>query len=110
MIALPAALALAIGAGPASTAGSDTAPNPPAQAPPGIAELADQIIGWLKWGVLVAGLLGVLVCAGMIIFGRRHRGGLAQEGLVGSLWVMGGLTLASLAAVLVGAFASAGAQ
>jgi hypothetical protein len=46
----------------------------------------------------------------MIIIGRRHRGGLAQEGLLGSLWVLGGLTLASLAAVLVSAFAGAVTQ
>ncbi len=83
-------------------------PNPPPQAPPGIEELADQLIGWLKWGVLSAGMIGILICAGMIIVGRRHRGGLAQEGLIGSLWVMGGLALASLAAVLVGTFAGLG--
>ena len=85
-------------------------PNPPPQAPAGIDRLAGQIVGWLKWGVLVVGVAGILACAGMIIIGRRHRGGLAQEGLIGSLWVLGGLTLASLAAVLVGAFAGMGAQ
>ncbi|HEY0573556.1 MAG TPA: hypothetical protein VGD73_05595 [Pseudonocardia sp.] len=84
--------------------------NPPPQAPPGIDQLASQIVGWLKWGVLVVGVAGILVCAAVIIIGRRHRGGLAQEGLIGSLWVLGGLTLASLAAVLVGAFAGPGAQ
>jgi hypothetical protein len=87
---------------------STPVPNPPPQAPPGIEEVADQLIGWLKWGVLTAGMIGILVCAGMIIVGRRQRGGLAQEGLVGSLWVMGGLALASLAAVLVDTFAGLG--
>jgi len=95
-------------------AGADTVPtqvpDPPPQAPPGIDYLAGQIVGWLKWGVLVVGVAGILVCAGAIIIGRRHRGGLAQEGLVGSLWVLGGLTMAALAAVLAGAFAGLGAQ
>jgi hypothetical protein len=90
--------------------GSEPAPNPPPQAPPGIAELADQVIAWLKWGVLAAGMVGILVCAGMIIIGHRRRGGLAQEGLIGSVWVLGGLALASVAAVLVGAFAGVGAR
>lgn len=89
---------------------SEPAPNPPPQAPPGIGELADQVIAWLKWGVLAAGMVGILVCAGMIIIGHRRRGGLAQEGLIGSVWVLGGLALASVAAVLVGAFAGAGAR
>ncbi|MBO0849284.1 MAG: hypothetical protein J2P20_07475 [Pseudonocardia sp.] len=89
---------------------SEPTPNPPPQAPPGIGELADQVIAWLKWAVLAAGMIGILVCAGMIIVGRRRRGGLAQEGLIGSVWVLGGLALASVAAVLVGAFAGAGAR
>jgi hypothetical protein len=102
MIAARTALVTPIGTG--------SAPNPPPQAPPGINELANELIGWLKWGVLAVGITGILVCAGMIIIGRRHRGGLAQEGLLGSLWVLGGLTLASLAAVLVSAFAGAVTQ
>jgi hypothetical protein len=65
---------------------------------------ADQILGWLKWGVLVAGVLGILVCAIMIIIGRRNRSATAYEGLVGSAWILGGLALASVAAVIVGAF------
>lgn len=89
---------------------SEPPPNPPPQAPPGIGELAEQVIAWLKWGVLAAGMIGILVCAGMIIVGRRRRGGLAQEGLIGSVWVLGGLALASVAAVLVGAFAGVGAR
>ena len=79
-------------------------PNPGPTAPPGLGELADQLLGWLKWGVLVAGVLGILVCAMMLIIGRRNRSATAYEGLVGSAWVIGGLALASVAALLVGAF------
>jgi hypothetical protein len=80
-------------------------PDPPPQAPPGLEELAGHLIGWLKWGVLTAGMIALLVCAIMIIVGRRNRGGLAHEGVRGSLWVLGGLTLAALATVLVGTVA-----
>ena len=88
------------GSGPAT-------PSPP---PLGMDALADQVLGWLRWGVLAAGVLGMLACAAMVLVGRRRRGGLVQDGLVGSLWVLTGLTLASLAAVLVGAFAGMAAQ
>lgn len=80
------------------------APNPPPAPPPGLDELGNQILGWLKWGVVFAGVLGILVCAVMIIIGRRNRSATAYEGLVGSAWILGGLALASVAAVIVGAF------
>ncbi|MDQ2710470.1 MAG: hypothetical protein M3Z25_23890 [Actinomycetota bacterium] len=41
------------------TGGCD--PNPPPPAPPGIDALADQLISWLKWAVLTAGTVGILV-------------------------------------------------
>ena len=79
-------------------------PNPGPAAPPGFALLAGELLSWLKWGVLVAGVLGILICALMLIIGRRNRSATAYEGLVGSAWVIGGLALASVAALLVGAF------
>ena len=81
-----------------------TVPNPGPTAPPGFAALAGELLGWLKWGVLVSGVLGILICALMLIIGRRNRSATAYEGLVGSAWVIGGLALASVAALLVGAF------
>ena len=79
-------------------------PDPDPVAPPGFAELAGTLLGWMKWGVFVAGVLGILICALMLIIGRRNRSATAYEGLVGSAWVIGGLGLASVAAVMVGAF------
>ncbi len=79
-------------------------PNPPPAAPPGLDVLATQILGWFKWGVVVAGLTGLMICAIMIIMGRRNRSATAYEGLIGSTWVLAGLALASVAAMLVGAF------
>lgn len=76
-------------------------PNPAPAPPPGLDELAAQLVSWLKWGVLTAGMIGLL----LILVGRRQRSGLAHEGLVGSVWVLGGLALASVAALIVGAFA-----
>ncbi|WP_197040552.1 hypothetical protein [Pseudonocardia halophobica] len=66
--------------------------------------MADMILGWLKWGVLAAGVAGLLICAVMIIVGRRNRSATAYDGLIGSAWILGGLALASVAAVIVGAF------
>lgn len=83
---------------------SGAVPDPAPIAPPGFADLAGDLLGWLKWGVLVAGVLGILICALMLIIGRRNRSATAYEGLVGSAWVIGGLALASVAALLVGAF------
>ena len=84
--------------------GAGAAAEPGTGRPTGLGAFADQIIGWMKWGVLVAGVLGILVCAVMIILGRRNRSATAYEGLVGSAWILGGLALASVAAVIVGAF------
>ncbi|GAA4558861.1 hypothetical protein [Pseudonocardia xishanensis] len=79
-------------------------PNPAPVRPPGLEAMAEMLIGWLKWGVIVAGVVGLLVCAAMIIIGRRNRSATAYEGLIGSAWILGGLALASVAAVVVGAF------
>jgi hypothetical protein len=79
-------------------------PNPPPAVPPGLGAFTDQIIGWMKWGVIAAGVLGILACAAMIILGRRNRHATAYEGLLGSAWILAGLSLASAAAVIVGAF------
>ena len=80
-------------------------PNPAPAAPPGTGRSsATRSSRWLKWGVLFAGVLGILICAVMLIIGRRNRSATAYEGLVGSAWILGGLALASVAAVIVGAF------
>lgn len=36
-------------------------PNPPTQAPPGLDAPAGRVIGWLKRGVPLAGMVGLLV-------------------------------------------------
>ena len=79
------------------------APNPGPVAPPGMAVVADQFLGWLKWVGLVAGVAGLGMCALMMILGRRNRSNMAVDGAAGIPWVLGGLSLMSLAAALTGA-------
>jgi len=64
---------------------------------------AEQLLGWLKWTGLVAGLVGFAMCALMMILGRRNRSNMAVDGATGIPWVLGGLSLMSLSAGLVGA-------
>lgn len=80
-----------------------TVPNPAPVAPPGMAAPAEQLLGWLKWTGLVAGLVGFAMCALMMILGRRNRSNMAVDGATGIPWVLGGLSLMSLSAGIVGA-------
>jgi hypothetical protein len=78
-------------------------PNPGPIAPPGMGAPANQLLGWLKWVGLVAGMVGLGMCAIMMILGRRNRSNMAVDGATGIPWVLGGLSLMSLASGLVGA-------
>jgi hypothetical protein len=79
-------------------------PNPPPLEPPGLGKVADTVIGWAKWGVTAAGVVGLLAAAFMIMIGRRNRNAMASEGVAGAAWVLAGLALASTAAGLVSVF------
>ena len=79
-----------------------SAPNPAPIAPPGMEELANTFLGWGKWSLLVAGVLGFFICAGMRIIGRRNRSQAAVDGAAGVPWVLAGLALTSLAAGIAG--------
>jgi hypothetical protein len=79
-------------------------PQPAPQAPPGLENASNLILGWLVWGARVGGVAGVLICALMIIVGRRNRNQMATEGVFSLAWVFGGLSLVAVAASLVGAF------
>lgn len=82
------------------------APNPSPQAPPGLAGPVDTVIAWGKWGVLVCGVAGLLICAGKMAIGHRNRATFAADGATGIPWVLGGLSLAAVAAAIVGVFLS----
>ncbi len=80
------------------------APNPPAQAPPGLSAPVNTILGWGKWGVLVCGVAGLLICGGKMTIGHRNRAAFAADGATGVPWVLAGLSLAAVAAAIVGVF------
>ena len=79
-------------------------PNPAPQAPPGLTGPATQIIAWGKWGVLICGVAGLLMCAGKMAIGHRNRATFAADGATGIPWVLGGLSLAAVAAAVVKVF------
>jgi hypothetical protein len=73
-------------------------PDPNPSAPPGMDAVASTFISWGKWALLVAGVLGFVVSAGMMVIGRRNRSQTAVDGAAGVPWVLAGLALTSLAA------------
>ena len=77
-------------------------PNPAPTPVPGLAPVADMFLGWGKWVLIVAGVLGMFICGGMMILGRRNRSATAVDGATGIPWVLGGLTLAAIGAAVVG--------
>jgi hypothetical protein len=77
-------------------------PNPAPQPIPGMGPVADMFLGWGKWALLVGGVLGMFICGGMMILGRRNRSSTAVDGATGIPWVLGGLTLGAVGAAVVG--------
>jgi hypothetical protein len=79
-------------------------PDPPLHAPPGLAAPVNTILGWGKWGVMVCGVAGLLICGGKMAIGHRNRASFAADGATGIPWVLAGLSLAAVAAAVVGVF------
>ena len=79
-------------------------PDPAPAPPPGLQQFGNKLVSWVKWGVLVVGMIGILAAAAMIIVGRRSRNEVAVQGFMGVGYGIIGLAIASVAAVLVGAF------
>lgn len=69
-------------------------PDPEPVAPPGeLANAANTLLGWMKWGGIV-GAVGAATAAGiMMVVGRRNRNHMAIEGAVSLPWVVAGLAL-----------------
>ncbi len=80
-------------------------PNPAPAAPPGMSGTFSNFVAWTKYVALVVGVISLLACAMMMMLGRRNRGHLAAEGAMGLVWVLGGLSVASLAVAVVTAMA-----
>jgi hypothetical protein len=79
-------------------------PDPAPQAPPGLSGKVNTILGWGKWGVLICGVAGLLVCGGKMTIGHRNRASLAADGAAGIVWVLGGLSLVAASAGIVAVF------
>ncbi|HEX6873648.1 MAG TPA: hypothetical protein VF163_21325 [Micromonosporaceae bacterium] len=77
------------------------APNPDPTPIPGLAPVANMFVGWLKWVLIVGGVAGLIICGIMMVVGRRNRSSLAADGAAGIPWVLGGLTLGAVAAIIV---------
>ena len=65
-----------ISATPGPGPGGGVVPNPPASAPPGVSGPVEQLIGYVKWGVLVVIVAAGFVGAGAVAGGRilAHHG------------------------------------
>ena len=83
-------------------AGNPAVPDPGIAPPPGLTGPIDTILGWVKWGSMIAGTIGLSVCAVMMMVGRRGRSSSAAEGAAGIPWVLLGLMLASAGPLIVG--------
>ena len=79
-------------------------PNPPAQLPQQLTGPINTILGWGKGLVLVSGVAGLLICAGKMTLGHRNRSTLAADGATNIPYVLGGLSLAAVAAGIAGVF------
>jgi len=95
-----------VGAVPLALELAALVPDPAPAAPPGLAAPAALFISWMKWIGIVAGLIGFGLCAIMMILGRRNRSSMAVDGAAGLPWVLGGLSVLSLAAGVVGVLVS----
>ncbi|WP_234312802.1 hypothetical protein [Streptomyces sp. NRRL F-5065] len=73
---------------------------PPAS-PPGMETILPEWVGWAKYVAIGAGILGLIACGIMMMVGRRNRSHLSAEGASGLLWVLGGLSVVTLAAGVV---------
>jgi hypothetical protein len=85
-------------------AGGPVVPDPAPQAPPGLAGKVNTILGWGKWGVLICGVAGLLICGGKMAIGHRNRATFAADGATGIPWVLGGLSLVAASAGIVAVF------
>jgi len=69
---------------------------------PGLGPDASLFLSWGKWALRVGGVLGLMICGGMMILGRRNRSSTAVDGASGIPWVLGGLTIGAIAATIAG--------
>jgi len=89
-----------------ATLAAATIPNPAPAIPPGAADKVSLLLSWLKGVGIVGGAAGLVICGIMMTVGRRNRSAMAADGAAGIPWVLGGLSLVSFGAGVVGAVVS----
>lgn len=72
--------------------------------PPGVAPFADQIVSWIKWGVLGLIFAAGFISVGFMVAGKMASNGrAAQVGSAGLFWtVLGAVAYAVVYGILVG--------
>lgn len=93
-----------LAAGQILAGGNPAVPNPGPSSVPGLTGPVSTVIAWAKWGVLICGVIGLLMAAGKMTIGHRNRSSFAADGATSIPWVLGGLSLALVAAYVVSAF------
>jgi hypothetical protein len=68
---------------------------------PGLGPQINEWIGYVKTAAIAAGVIGILICSIMMMVGRRNRSHLSAEGATGLIWVLFGLSIASMAGGIV---------
>ncbi|MFS3130632.1 TrbC/VirB2 family protein [Nocardioides sp. Bht2] len=87
----------------APAAFADEVPNPKPNAPDGVKDMADKIIGLLKWGGLAFAIAGLLIIGIKMMSGRDNgRGG--RDGIDALGYWAGGMVLVGGAASIVSFF------
>jgi hypothetical protein len=99
-------ITLLVPAGPTITSAAlaSVLPAPPPETPPALVEFVDLWFELGQWIIGAAAALCVLICAVMLIVGRKQRSATAYQGLEGIAWIIGGVGLAGFGPVLVLAF------
>lgn len=71
ILAVAALVVVLLSATPAAAAASDEVTSAVCpQAPPGMQGFADQVTGWVKWGVLVLIVISAVMSLGAVLLGR----------------------------------------
>ena len=83
---------------------SPLVPDPTPSAPPGFTTPVSTILGWIKWGGIISGSVGMSACGLMMILGRRNRSSLAVDGAAGIPHVLLGLMVVSAGSAIAGVF------
>lgn len=72
----------------AGTALAISVPNPAPETPPGMEGPTTTMLGWLKWGGLIACIIGISTGLIQMAVGRRNRHALAVDGASGIPWAL----------------------